>query len=97
MKKINLKILVPYGAAILIFLSVTLVYLYPLLEGKKLYQYDIVNFKGVSREISDFREKTGQEPLWTNSMYGGMPAYQVSTRYPGNLIGPLDKFLSQEA
>ncbi len=94
MKKINLKILVPYGAAILIFLSVTLVYLYPLLEGKKLYQYDIVNFKGVSREISDFREKTGQEPLWTNSMYGGMPAYQVSTRYPGNLIGPLDKFLS---
>ena len=94
MKAAELKRMLPYGAAVIIFLCITLVCFYPLLEGKKIYQYDIVNFKGVSKEISDFRDKTGQEPLWTNSMYGGMPAYQVSTRYPGNLTGYIDTILS---
>ncbi|MCX6305964.1 MAG: YfhO family protein [Bacteroidetes bacterium] len=94
MNKIQFRNILPYGAAVLIFLVITLAYLYPLLEGKKIYQYDIINFKGVSKEISDFRDKTGQEPLWTNSMYGGMPAYQVSTRYPGNLTGYLDTMLT---
>ena len=94
MKKINFRNLVPYGAAVLIFIAITMAYLYPLLEGKKLYQYDIINFRGVSKEICDFRAKTGHEPLWTNSMYGGMPAYQVSTAYPGNLTGYLDTILS---
>jgi hypothetical protein len=94
MKKLNIKSMVPSCVAILVFVAITLAYLYPLLEGKKLYQYDIVNFRGVAREIVDFRVKTGQEPLWTNSMYGGMPAYQVSTSYPGNLIGYLDTLIT---
>ena len=94
MKNSRLKTILPYGAAALIFVAITMAYLYPLLEGKKLYQYDIINFRGVSKEICDFRAKTGQEPLWTNSMYGGMPAYQVSTAYPGNLTGYLDTILT---
>lgn len=40
----------------------------------------------MSKEISDFRERTGQEPLWTNSMFGGMPAWQISVVYTGNLV-----------
>jgi hypothetical protein len=81
-------------AAIVIFFLITIIYFSPLLEGKKMLQSDIVNFKGASKEIVDYREKTGQEPLWTNSMFGGMPAYQISTRYTSNVIGYLDNILT---
>jgi hypothetical protein len=94
MKNIDFKRLLPYFAAILIFLVVTMVYFSPLLEGKKLLQSDIVHFKGMSKEIVDFREKTGQDPLWTNSMFGGMPAYQISVNYTSNLLGYLDKVIT---
>ncbi|MCK9220110.1 MAG: YfhO family protein [Bacteroidales bacterium] len=94
MKNFNFKKLLPYGAAIVIFLLITLIYFSPLLEGKKIMQSDIVNFKGMSKEIVDFREKTGHEPLWTNSMFGGMPAYQISVKYTGNVLGYLDKILT---
>ncbi|MBC8321732.1 MAG: YfhO family protein [Bacteroidetes bacterium] len=73
------------------FLIITLVYFSPLLEGKKLKQHDITMFKGMSKEIVDHREATGEEPLWTNSMFGGMPAWQISVQYPGNLTTYIDK------
>ncbi len=94
MKKFNLKPLLPYIAAIGVFLLITIVYLSPLLEGKKLWQSDIAQHLGASKEIADFRTKTGEEPLWTNSMFGGMPAYQVSTVYRGNFIGYLDSIIT---
>ncbi|MEI7726594.1 MAG: YfhO family protein [Bacteroidota bacterium] len=94
MKNVDFKKLLPYLAAIVIFLVVTMVYFSPLLEGKKILQSDIVNFKGASKEIADFRAKTGQEPLWTNSMFGGMPAYQISVDYTSNMVGYLDKALT---
>ena len=58
----------------------------PDIEGKKLYQSDKVNFIGMSKEITDHRENYNEEPLWTNSMFGGMPAYQISTKYNANLV-----------
>jgi hypothetical protein len=94
MKKIEFKKLLPYLAAIVVFVIITLAYFSPLLEGKKMFQSDIVHFKGMSKEIVDFRAKSGQEPLWTNSMFGGMPAYQISTKYTSNLLGYLDKILT---
>jgi len=90
MKKFNIKAVLPYVLAIVIFLIITFAYFTPLLEGKRVVQSDIIQFSGMSKEIVDFREKTGQEPLWTNSMFGGMPAYQISTKYTSNLIGYLD-------
>ncbi len=68
-----------------------MVYFSPLLEGKKLDQHDIKMFKGMSKEIVDFREQTGEEALWTNSMFGGMPAWQISVKYNGNLMRFFDK------
>ncbi|MFH1296663.1 MAG: YfhO family protein [Bacteroidota bacterium] len=94
MKKFDFRLLLPYIGAILIFLIITLVYFSPLLEGKRIHQSDIVQFTGMSKEIADFREKTDTEPLWTNSMFGGMPAYQISVVYKGNVLGYLDKILS---
>ncbi len=72
--------------AILSFIVISFAYFNPLLEGKRLEQHDIAMFKGMSKEIVDFREQTGEEPLWTNSMFGGMPAWQISVVYGNNLI-----------
>ena len=94
MKNFSFKKILPYVVAILIFVVITFLYFSPLLEGKKLLQSDIVHFKGMSKEIVDYREKTGQEPLWTNSMFGGMPAYQISTNYSSNVLSYLDRALS---
>ncbi|MBE0648194.1 MAG: hypothetical protein IH596_10460 [Bacteroidales bacterium] len=94
MKKFDFKALLPYITAILVFLVITLIYFSPLLDGKRIQQSDIMQFTGMSKEIVDFREKTGTEPLWTNSMFGGMPAYQVSVVYKGNVLGYLDTVLS---
>lgn len=80
----------PYAAAIVVFALLTMVYFSPLLKGKELRQHDIAMHKGMSKEIADFRKQHGTEPLWTNSMFGGMPAYQISTLYPGNWLGALD-------
>ena len=93
MKQINYKQVLPYLAAIAIFVVITMTYFSPLLEGKKLKQSDITQFKGMSKEISDFRDKTGEEALWTNSMFGGMPAYQISVQYKGNVLRYLDQLL----
>ncbi len=85
--------LIPYVAAIIIFLLATLLLFTPLFQGEQLIQSDITNFKGMSKEIQDFREKTGREALWTNSMFSGMPAYQISVKYKANLIAYIDKVL----
>lgn len=90
MNKDLFKKLLPYVVAIIVFLTITLVYFSPLLEGKKLDQHDITMFKGMSKEIIDFREETGKEALWTNSMFGGMPAWQISVKYHGNLTKYFD-------
>ena len=86
MKNLNFKSLIPVVAAIVIFIAISFGYFSPLLKGKVISQSDMTLNQGVSKEINDFREKNHSEPLWTNSMFGGMPAYQVAIRYPSNLM-----------
>jgi hypothetical protein len=88
--KLNVKKLMPYIAGLALFAILTLIFFRPLLSGKELKQGDIDRHKGMSKEIVDYREKHNDEPLWTNSMFGGMPAYQISTLYPGNWVSKLD-------
>ena len=87
----NIKKYLPHLAAIVLFAIITLVQFSPLLSNKVLEQGDIVRYKGMSQEMTDFRKAEHTEALWTNSMFGGMPAYQVSTIYPGNWLGHIDK------
>ncbi|MBS1646986.1 MAG: hypothetical protein JST67_06565 [Bacteroidetes bacterium] len=91
----NIKKALPYLAAVAVFLIVSLLYFSPLLDGKKqIQQSDVMHYKGTAQEIADFRKQHGgEEPLWTNSMFGGMPAYQISVRYHGNLMQYVDKIL----
>ncbi|HPG34182.1 MAG TPA: hypothetical protein PLM34_10015, partial [Lentimicrobium sp.] len=94
MKDFSFKQFIPHLTAIAVFLIIIFSYFSPLLEGKKLRQSDITQWKGMSKEIVDYRAKTGQEPLWTNSMFGGMPAYQISVEYSGNLMRYIDKVMT---
>ncbi len=87
----QLKTYYPHLIAIVLFMVISLLFLSPLLEGKKLNQGDITRFKGMSKEVKDYREKTGEEALWTNSMFSGMPAYQISVKSPGDWMSYLDK------
>jgi hypothetical protein len=91
--KFNFKSLVPHLIAVVVFLVISLAYFSPLLQGKGLQQSDIMQHKGMSKEIADFRAKNGTEPLWTNSMFGGMPAYQISVLYPANLLSYVNSTL----
>lgn len=85
------KKILPYVVAFLVFLGISLVYFSPALDGKQLRQSDIIHYKGTVQEITDYRNQTGEEPLWTNSQFGGMPAFQISTMHPGNLMPYLYK------
>lgn len=94
MKNLNFKLLLPHFVAIITFLVISLVYFYPVIEGKILKQGDIIQFRGMAKEIADYREKTGEEALWTNSMFGGMPAYQISVYYYNNFARYIDRIIS---
>jgi hypothetical protein len=77
---------------ILLFIIVlSAIYFSPIFQGKKIQQDDITQWRAMSKEIADFRAETGEEALWTNSMFGGMPAYLISAIYPGNLSAQIDR------
>ncbi|HOK60376.1 MAG: YfhO family protein [Tenuifilum sp.] len=84
----------PHIVALLLFMAIPLAYFYPQLQGKRLAQHDIAMWKGSAKEILDYKAKTGEESLWTNSMFGGMPAYLISANYKGNLLKHVDSFLN---
>ena len=83
----------PHLIAIIVFTALTLVYFSPTLDNKKLQTHDTTVFTGSVKEIQDHREEYDDEPLWTNSMFGGMPAYLISVYYPGNLFRPIHNIL----
>jgi hypothetical protein len=84
------KTALPHLVAVCVFLFITLIYFYPVLEGKVLHTNDGTVARNASKEIRDFRDKYHKEPLWTNAMFSGMPAYLISARFPGNLMRFID-------
>ncbi|MEO9209868.1 MAG: hypothetical protein ABI208_02150 [Ginsengibacter sp.] len=78
MKSINFKKALPHLIAVAIFLIVAVIYCKPALEGKVVAQHDIQGWKGMAQQSFEFKEKYGHFPLWTNSMFSGMPAYQIA-------------------
>lgn len=93
MKQINFKKFIPHLVGVILFAVLSAVYFYPVLEGYRIKQSDIKLSKGMSQEIYSHRDKFDEEPLWLGNMFGGMPAYQVSTRYPGNFAQYFNKFI----
>ncbi len=79
--------ILPHIIAVIIFLVISVFMYRPIIfEGKVMDQNDINQGKGANQEIVEFREKTGEEALWTNSMFSGMPAYLINLRWSGASI-----------
>ncbi|MEN0004799.1 MAG: hypothetical protein AAF798_11670, partial [Bacteroidota bacterium] len=85
------KKILPHLGAIAIFLVVCVAYFSPQMNGKVIQQSDVTQYRGMSQEIRDFKEETGETTLWTNAMFGGMPTYQINTIHAGNNLRYLDK------
>ena len=83
----------PHALAILGFVLISLIYFYPVLQGKKIFQSDIVQYTGMAKEQNDFRTTENAEPYWTNAAFGGMPTYQLGANYPHEYISTLDHVL----
>ena len=86
MKMPKLKSFYPYLVAFILFVIIAYAYFPALFEGKIVMQSDISSWRGAANEIIQFREQTGDEPLWTNSMFSGMPTTMISTEYKGNYL-----------
>ncbi len=83
----------PHALVILGFVLISLIYFYPVLQGKQIYQSDIAQYTGMAKEQNDFRASNHIEPYWTNSAFGGMPTYQLGAKYPHDFIGAIDNLL----
>lgn len=90
----SIKSILPHILVILGFVILSLAYFSPVLQGKEIYQSDIVQFIGMSKQQKDFKVETGEETYWTNGgAFAGMPTYQLGARYPHNYIKKIDAVL----
>lgn len=97
---INFKKFLPHLIVIIGFIIASLAYFNPIISGKKLFQSDIHQSKGMTRQRTDFRKKHHEETYWIDNAFGGMPLYLPSTKYPHDFIKTLDstlRFLSHPA
>ena len=88
-KNISAEILI-----IALFIVIPLLYFSPMLEGKRLTPGDTQKYRGISKELYDFQEKTGEKTFWTNSMFGGMPTYLISGAQPPKAISFINRILT---
>jgi len=96
----SIKKALPHLLVLVVFVLLSLTYFSPVLKGKQIYQSDIKQYIGMSKQQTDFRTNTGEETYWTNSAFGGMPTYQLGAKYPHNYIKKLDlalRFLPRPA
>jgi hypothetical protein len=85
------KNLLPHLIAVFLFWLATAIYFQPaVFKGQSLKQGDAVTWTGNAQEIAEHRTKYKEEPLWTNGMFGGMPAYTISVLYDGELLEYLE-------
>jgi len=89
----NFKKIVPHLVAIGVFVLLASVYFSPIFNDYSLKQSDIQQFRGMEKEIVDANLMNEEDALWTNSMFGGMPAYQINVQHPNNFVKNVDLFM----
>lgn len=85
-----IKKFAPHLVAVGIFAAITVFYFLPNFQGMILKQGDIVQWKAMSKEISDWNAQHPDDPaLWTSRIFSGMPTAQISLVYPGNIASSI--------
>ena len=78
----------PYAAVVLLFIALALAYFYPAsFDGRVLFQGDVAGASGTAQDVRDWEAQTGEHSYWTNSLFGGMPMYQISHRSEERRVG----------
>ncbi len=93
MNKNILSQITPYLVAVLLFTIISFLYFTPVLEGKQLLGHDSESWMCMAKETVDYNKSNDDVALWTNSMFGGMPTYQISMQQPNNLIQYFEKLI----
>ncbi|MEK9530188.1 MAG: hypothetical protein VWZ86_01855, partial [Flavobacteriaceae bacterium] len=92
-QRFSVRYWLPHVLVTLFFVIISLAYFYPVLSGKSLVQSDIVQYKGMQRQILEHRATYDEEPYWMDNAFVGMPTYQVTPRYPYDLLRYVDDFM----
>lgn len=88
------KTAIQHSISIGILLLIAFAFSYPTLQGNKLAAGDTIHWMGMSQEARSWYQKTGENPMWSNSMFGGMPTVTHYMRGKNNLIYPIQEFLT---
>ena len=88
-----MKKIIPHLIAVALFAIIAIAFFYPVLQGKAIWQSDIVQYTGMAKERNDYRLSDNKESYWTNSAFGGMPTYQLGANYPYDFIKQVDRTL----
>lgn len=91
--KFNFQKNLPHLLAVLAFVAIAGIYASPVWQGKRLAQHDSVQAKAAAHEVNQHHDATGEWSAWTNSMFGGMPAYLIATDYPTSLTTKIGQYL----
>ena len=91
--KIDWKKIAPYLVALVVFLGFAIAYCSPQFNGRVLQQGDINTWKGAANEAIMYYDANGEPTGWTNSMFGGMPTYQITFR---NAAGMTTSFIKNQ-
>lgn len=83
----NLKKYLPDVLVVVLFALIAFAYFFPAdIDGRILYRHDSSAGKGATMELSNYHEQTGEMTRWTNSIFGGMPTYQMAPTYDSSTI-----------
>ena len=86
-----LKKIYPHLLCFVFIAVLSLAYFYPVLSNKSIEQSDISQFRGMAEQIIDHRQNYNEEPYWLDNAFLGMPSYQVSVKYPYDLLSYVDQ------
>ncbi len=89
----KLKPILIFFGIVALFAGLSLLYFSPVLKGFELPQMDNSHAIGMAQELVEHEQETGERAMWTNSMFGGMPAYQIRGDSSANLFSYLNKVL----
>lgn len=85
----NFKKIIPHIIAIVSFIAISFVFFSPVMEGKKLFQSDMAQFDGASKELHDYEKASGEGANWANAMFSGMPSYQIAFPQSNNIFNTI--------
>lgn len=78
----TLKKCLPDAIVVALFAVISFAYfLVPVSQGKILFRHDSQASVGLGQELTEYEQRTGEVTRWTNSLFSGMPTYQISPAY----------------